>query len=134
MELEDLKRLRCHVNIAIDIVERGGMVDTRPMTDEEKARFKRQYGNYGVGAYDMITGDFAIKMLNSQQNMKAQWQEQLVFTNDFKIRFCNGFSALQRHAETCTQCAEYLRDGEGDLCKPGKKAIAVAMVLQEEQQ
>lgn len=64
--------------------------------------------------------------------MKTQWQEQLVFTNDFKISFCNGFSAMRRHAETCSRCARYLRDGDGDLCEQGKKAIKTAMTLQDE--
>lgn len=63
--------------------------------------------------------------------MKAEFQEQLVFTNDFKIRFCNGFSALHEHVGTCGECAAYLCYGYGDLCEAGKLAIQTAMMLQE---
>lgn len=63
--------------------------------------------------------------------MKAEFQEQLVFTNDFKIRFCNAYHALQRHAETCSLCAGYLRNGDEDLCVQGKRAIIYNMTLQE---
>lgn len=63
-------------------------------------------------------------------DMKAHRQEQLAFTNEFKIRFCNGYHALARHIGTCSKCHEYLCSGDGDLCDSGKWAIAKAMVLQ----
>lgn len=62
--------------------------------------------------------------------MSAELQEQLVFTNEFKIRFCNGAKALIDHAEDCGDCAWYLHKGEGDLCESGKNLIKKAMVLQ----
>lgn len=64
--------------------------------------------------------------------MNAQFQEQLVFTNDFKIRFCNGFSALQNHLRGCNRCSEYIALGDGDLCDTGKTSIKSAMILQDD--
>lgn len=62
--------------------------------------------------------------------MRAEWQEQLVFTNDFKVRFCNGYDALKKHAHTCPECAVYLTHGDGDLCGVAKRLIAWAMLLE----
>lgn len=58
--------------------------------------------------------------------------QQLEFTNDFKILFCNGYSAISAHARVCEECEVYLRHGDGDLCNRGKELIARAMTLQFE--
>ena len=62
---------------------------------------------------------------------KAEWQQQLVFTNEFKIRFCNGFAALWSHARLCEACETYLRHGDSDLCDAGKNHIKRAFVLSD---
>jgi hypothetical protein len=64
--------------------------------------------------------------------MKAEFQRQLVFTNDFKILFCNAYDALRNHQETCQTCRTYIMTGDGDLCDAGKSVIKKAMVLQDE--
>lgn len=50
--------------------------------------------------------------------------------NEFKIRFCNSFNALNKHSTECPECAVYLCHGDGDLCSRGKTLIARVMVLQ----
>jgi len=63
---------------------------------------------------------------------RAEHQQQFVWTNDFKIRFCNGAHAIIVHAGECKQCAEYIHSGDGDLCKDGKLGIMKAMVLEDD--
>ena len=59
MEIEDLKRLRRHVDLAIDLAESGGLVE---MTEGEKMRFKIQFGDF-----DIVIGDFKIKVCNREE-------------------------------------------------------------------
>ena len=58
--------------------------------------------------------------------------ENVRLHNDTKIRFCNAFDALRRHAAEgtsgeCAACSIYLRSGDGDLCEKGKDLIAREM-------
>ena len=57
--------------------------------------------------------------------MTAADIEQIVFTNEFKIRFCNVMNALEDHIKEndCHFCNLYLLNGDGDLCEQGKEAI-----------
>ena len=48
----------------------------------------------------------------------------MTLPNETKIQFMNGFNAMDRHSETCSQCLRYIKDGSGDLCPQGKDIIA----------
>lgn len=54
MSIEDLKRLRDHVDVAIGMMEVGGMVN---MTAVEMREFKYKFGDA-----DAVIGDFIIRM------------------------------------------------------------------------
>ena len=45
--------------------------------------------------------------------------------NETKIRFCNAYDDIRIHANICSECAEYLVNGDGDLCWRGKDIIAM---------
>lgn len=47
--------------------------------------------------------------------------------NDTKIKFCNAFTEVKRHAIGCDECADYLRAGDGDLCEACKQIILLEM-------
>lgn len=59
MTIEDLKRLRSHIDVAIEISEFGGL---KAMTDQEKCAFKAKFGDA-----DLVVGDFIIRMCRQDE-------------------------------------------------------------------
>ena len=59
MTVEDLKRLRSHIDVAIEMSEFGGL---KAMTEAEKYAFKSKFGDA-----DMVIGDFIIRMCRQHE-------------------------------------------------------------------
>ena len=59
MDVRDLIKLRNHVDVAIAMAERGGLID---MSEVEKMAFKEKFGDA-----DMVIGNFIIKMCSVDQ-------------------------------------------------------------------
>lgn len=59
MTIEDLKLLRSHIDIAIDMSESGGL---KAMTPKEKLAFKSQFRDA-----DLVVGNFIIRMARERE-------------------------------------------------------------------
>lgn len=59
MTIEDLEDLRRHIDVAIEMIKSGGLIE---MTEHEKRAFKNKFGDA-----DMIIGDFIIRMARGDE-------------------------------------------------------------------